>query len=378
VLLLTDGQGPVTSKAIKAAAGPLPIFTALTAGEVVEALRAVSTQWLSPAATEIESDLFFQRALAPVEPAVATGAGTASDLPFSIAGGDPKLRDVYPVLVQPLSPATLSGWVGRYGMPQARVRLELVSPLFAGGRQAVDAAFPEEALVARDLPRRWAKARVDDLLARIEAEGEQRDLIDEIIALSTRFKFVTAYTAFLAAPRSLLRPRRIQPGDPVLRVECDAGTVGVRALFPFGLKLDLTRRPGTHLWEGRFLVPEGLKDGRYAVRILVRDSTGARITETKHFVLDGKPPVILPDTPAVARAGEDLRISARADEDVILLTARVGNGPPIPLRWDPIAKRSLGRLRLPARLSGTQEVLFEAVDGAKNHGFARMMLEVRK
>jgi Ca-activated chloride channel family protein len=378
VLLLTDGQSPVTSKAIRAAAGLLPIFTALTAGEVVDALRAASAQWLSPAATEIETDLFFRRLLAPIEPPAPTRTGGAPGLPFSMAGGDPKLRDVYPVLVQPLSPATLSGWVGRYAVPQPRVRLDLASPLFAAGRQSVEAAFPDKALDARDLPRRWARARVDDLLARIEAEGERRDLIDEVIALSTRYKFVTPYTAFLAAPRALLRPRRIQPGDPVLRVECDRGTIGVTAFLPFGLKLDLTRRPGTRLWEGRFLVPDGLKDGRYAVRILVRDSTGARITETKHFVLDGKPPVILPDTPAAARAGEELRISARTDEDVILLTARVGGGPPIPLRWDPAAKRSLGQVRLPAQLSGTQEILFEAVDGARNHGFARATLEVRQ
>ena len=83
------------------------------------------------------------------------------------------------------------------------------------------AGLPEQALEARDLPRRWARARVDHLLQLIEAQGERREWVDEVIALSKRYRFVTPYTAFLAAPRSLLRPRRIQPGDPVLRVECD-------------------------------------------------------------------------------------------------------------------------------------------------------------
>lgn len=379
VLLLTDGQGPFTSKTLKEAAGPLPLFTAVTTGEAGEALRGASAQVLSPAATEIETDLFFKRVLAPAAETSAKPKRAASGgLPFALSGGDPQLRDVYPVLLQPLAPASLSGWVGRYAVPQPKLRFELASPLFAGGKQALETALPEKALDARDLPRRWARARVDDLLARIEAEGERREWIEEIIALSKRYKFVTPYTAFLAAPRSLLRPRRIQPGDPVLRVECDPGTLSATALFPFGLKLDLTRRPASNLWEGRFLVPEGLPDGRYVVRILIRDSSGARLSESKHFVLDGKAPVVQPDAPAAARAGEAVRIAVRTDEDVILLTARVGDGPPIPLRWDPASKRSVGLLRLPERLSGVQEILFEAVDGAKNHGFARATLEVRQ
>src|SRR6185436_13612588 len=160
------------------------------------------------------------------------------------------------------------------------------------------------------------------------------------IALSKRYKFLTPYTAFLAAPRSLLRPRRIQPGDPVLRVECDAGTRSAVALLPFGLRLPLRRRPGTRIWEGRFLVPEGLKDGRYEARILLRDVSGARVTETKHFVLDGAAPEIRPDLPPAVRVGETVQIAARADADVVFLSARVGDGPPLPLRWDASLRRS--------------------------------------
>ena len=40
--------------------------------------------------------------------------------------------------------------------------------------------------------------------------------------------------------------------------------------------------------EGCFLVPEGFRDGRYAVRILLHDSSGARISETKHFILTAR------------------------------------------------------------------------------------------
>lgn len=376
ILLLTSGQGIPGSKSLRSTLGTTPLFAAVTVGEAGESLRAASVQVLSNTATEIEGDLFFKRLLAPVEREAAAKTTDAS-LPFAVSGGDPKLRHVYPVLVQPLEPGSLSAWVGRYAVPQPKVRLELASPLFPGGKVGLDGAFPEKALEARDLPRRWARARVDDLLARIEAEGERREWVSEIIDLSKRYKFITPYTAFLAAPRSLLRPRRIQPGDPVLRVECDEGTASATALFPFGLKLDLVRRPYSNVWEGRFLVPEGLKDGRYPVRILLRDRSGAHLSETKHYVLDGKAPEIQPQLPSAVQAGDVLRVEARTDEDVVLFTARLGDGPPIPLRWDATAKRSVGLLRVPAGTGGSQDVFFEAVDAAKNRGFARATVEVK-
>jgi Ca-activated chloride channel family protein len=267
--------------------------------------------------------------------------------------------------------------VGRYQTPQPRLRFELSAPALPGGRAAVETALPERALEARDLPRRWARARVDELLRRIEAEGETREWVDEVVALSKRFKFATPYTAFLAAPRALLRPRRIQPGDPVLRIECDPSTRSAVALFPFGLRLKLVRRPGTSLWEGRFLVPEGLPDGRHQVRIVMRHAGGARTVETKAFVLDGAAPEIRPELPRVVAAGTRLRVAARTDADVVFLSARLGPRPPVPLRWDPSEKRSLGTLPIPADLPpGRHEVLFEAVDGARNHAFARTVVEV--
>ena len=380
ILLLTDGQAGVTARSLDEARGPLPLFTIVTGLETAEAVRSSSAQVLASTATEVETRLFFERVLAPAEPAAPApprGKAGPAPVPFQVKGGEPRIRDVYPVMVQPPAPGSLSGWIGRYGAPAQDVRFEMASPLFETGQASLTAALPETALLARDLPRRWARARVDYLLMLIEAEGERREWIDEIIALSKRYKFVTPYTAFLAAPRSLLRPRRIQPGDPVLRVECDAGVESAVALFPFGLRLPLVRRPGTRLWEGRFLVPEGLADGRYAVRILMRDTSGARLTEVKHFVLDGRAPVITPEALPPVHPGDRVRISARADEDVILLQARLADGAPVPLRWDAKARRSVGELRVPPTAAGRQEVVFEAVDAAKNVSFARAVLEVR-
>ena len=378
VLVLTGGPAQ-RGKALRDAAGNLELFTAVSAGEVGPALAAASAELLGPTATELEGDLFLRRLLGPSEPRPSSPSSPLPPgrTPFTAKGGEPRLRDIYPVLVQPMQPGSLSGWVGRYAGPSAGVQFELPSPLFPGGRAALRADLPERALDARDLPRRWARARVDDLLGRIEADGERRDWIEEIIGLSRRYKFVTPYTAFLAAPRALLRPRRIQPGDPVLRVECDPATVAATALFPFGLRLELVRQPASNTWEGRFLVPEGLKDGRYPVRILVRDTSGARVSETKHFILDGRTPVIRPQLPASGRAGSMVRIAAATDADVVFLSARVGDGAPVPLRWDAAARQCVGQVWLPPDSAGTREVLFEAVDAARNRGFARATLEVR-
>jgi len=368
LLLLTDGYGVPPSKRIVEARGELALFTAAGA-EGGESLAAASTRMLGPNGTSLESDLFFQAITAAVPaPAMEAAAAFTTSAP---------VRDVYPVLAQPPAPGALSGWVGRYAEAQPRVRFELATPLLPESQRRLDATLPERDLRARDLPRRWARARVDHLLALVEREGERREWVDEIVALSRRYKFVTPYTAFLAAPRSLLRPRRIQPGDPVLRVECDPGIVSAVALFPFGLRLPLLQRPGTTTWEGRFLVPTGLKDGRYDVRILLRDRSGARVSEKKAFVLDGRAPEVLPEPLAPARAGDLLRLAVRADEDVVLLSARLAGQAPVPLRWDPASKRSVGVMRVPAGMRGPQDLVFEAVDGAKNRGFARRVLEVR-
>lgn len=378
IFLLTSGADISASSELREALGATQLFTLFSGSQSKEALVNMSAGAIFPTSAEIEQDLFYRRLLAPEEQSAASGgAKSQSAIPFTVSGGDPKLKHIYPVMTQPMEAGALSGWIGRYGQPGIGLSVKLNSPLFSGGFQEIKADFPEKTLDAKDLPRRWARARVDYLLARIELEGETREWVDETIALSKRYKFITPYTAFLAAPRSLLRPRRIQPGDPVLRVECDPGTRGAVALLPFGVKLELLKIPGTNIWEGRFLAPIDFPDGRHAVRILIKDSGGAAISETKHFIMDGKAPEIRPIAPKIARPGETIKIMANADSDVVILTARIGDAPPVPLKWDSKDKCSVGYLRVPDNLTGKREVFFEAVDGAKNRGFTRSMLEVR-
>ena len=377
LVLFTDGVAMPASKDLSAALQRTPLFTSVATPDAGSALRVASESVVTALSSEPETDFFFERLLGPVKPHVPEAAEVSNEGSLRVTAGDPGLRDIYPVMAQPPTPQSLSGFVGRYSKPSTQVRFALASGVLPKSASTLTAALPAKALEARDLPRRWARARVDDLLRRIEEEGERREWVDEIIDLSRRYKFVTPYTAFLAAPRSLLRPRRIQPGDPVLRVECDEGTVMATALFPFGLKLPLVRRPRSKVFEGRFLVPDSLKDGRYSVQIVLRDRSGRTAMEAKTFVVDGRAPRISPKVPKMARVGDDIVLTASTDDDVIFLSARVGNLPPVPLRWDKTAQASIGRLRLPASAVGMQEVVFEAVDLAKNVGFSRAMLEVR-
>lgn len=380
IVLFTDGVAMPASKDLNAARRKAPIFASVATPDTGAALRGASEVAVTALSSEPETDLFFERILGARKTATSATPGAAVPSTqglLSVTAGDPGLRDIYPVMVQPPTAQSLSGFIGRYAKPAAGVRFALASGILPKAASTLDATLPAKALEARDLPRRWARARVDDLLRRIEAEGERREWVDEIIELSRRFKFVTPYTAFLAAPRSLLRPRRIQPGDPVLRVECDEGTVRATALFPFGLRLPLVKRPNSNLFEGRFLVPDSLKDGRYKVQIVMRDRAGETVTESKTFVIDGRAPRITPRVAKVARVGDDLVLTATTDDDVVFLSARVGSLPPVPMRWDRTAQASVGRLHLPSSVVGSQEIVFEAVDQAKNVGFGRATIEVR-
>jgi Ca-activated chloride channel family protein len=48
------------------------------------------------------------------------------------------------------------------------------------------------------LPRLWATRRVGWLMEQIRSNGEQRELVDEVTQLGTRYGIVTPYTSFLA------------------------------------------------------------------------------------------------------------------------------------------------------------------------------------
>lgn len=269
-------------------------------------------------------------------------------------------------------------FVGRYKTPgRATFALRGSS---RDGAVALDLAadLPERDDAHPDVPRQWARARVDYLLAQIDLNGETDAAIDEIVALSKRYKFVTPYTSFLAAPRSLLRPRTIRPGDPVLRVQTDPSIRSVVAVFPFGLVKQLRFLEDEGVWETRFLAPVGMDDGEYACRLVMTDSLGRSFEEAKSFRIDSRPPTLdASATQAKARAGEEVKVVVRADADTRWISARLFGSAPVAVRWDPQAKASVGTVRVPADLPpGVYTIRITGEDLAHNGAATEARLEV--
>jgi len=285
---------------------------------------------------------------------------------------------VYP-LEDTVFPGSMENWVGQYKQPLPAAQFEA-----RGEREGapVDlratAPLPAEALEHASLPRTWAKARVDALLAKIEREGEDRASVDEIIRLARKYKFVTPYTSFLAAPRSLLRPRVIRPGDPVIRVKTDPSIVSVVALFPFGLIKKLRYLQGEDIWQTRFLAPTDMADGTYLVRLILRDQLGRVYRESKSFVIVTQPPVVRVRLDREHyRRGEVVQLHARASARTRTVVARMYGVPPVYLKWDQRAGANVGEMAIPADLpAGKYRLTVTAEDIAHNIGSMEVPVEV--
>jgi Ca-activated chloride channel family protein len=270
-------------------------------------------------------------------------------------------------------------WVGQYTKPQKGVSFSVSGNQDGRGLKAeTKAELPAQALDHDQLPRLWAGARVQALLEQIEREGESEAAINEIISLARKYKFVTPYTSFLAAPRSLLRPRVIRPGDPVLRVHTDKAIVSVIALFPFGLEKPLRYLAGEDVWQTRFLAPTDMKDGSYPVRLVLRDANGQVYRESKSFVIASTPPTVKVRLERTRyRAGETIPLKVSASESTRTLTARMEGLAPVSLRWNREAGASTGQLWLPQALPAGEYLLaVTAEDMAHNLGSAEVHIEV--
>jgi Ca-activated chloride channel family protein len=219
---------------------------------------------------------------------------------------------------------------------------------------------------------------VQALLEKIDREGEDRATVDEIIRLSRKYKFVTPYTSFLAAPRALLRPRLIRPGDPVLRVRTDPAIASVVALFPFGLVKPLRYLKDEDIWQTRFLAPADMADGTYQVRLLLRDRAGRVYRESKSFVIASKPPVVRINLDRrTYRRGEMVRLRVGASETTRTITARMYGAATVQLRWNTQAGANTGDLRIPADLpAGAYVITITAEDMAHNIGTQEVRIEV--
>jgi Ca-activated chloride channel family protein len=245
-------------------------------------------------------------------------------------------------------------------------------------RIASNAPLPADSVDHEMLPRTWAKARVDALLEKIDRDGEDKASIEEIIRLSRKYKFVTPYTSFLAAPQSLLRPRLIRPGDPVLRVKTDPSIRSVVAVFPFGLIKTLKYLKDEDMWQTRFLAPPDMTDGTHQVELILRDARGNAYREQKSFVIASKPPIVRAKLDRTSyRRGENVRLEASASATTRTIVARMYGVAPVRLAWNAEARSNVGNFQIPDTLPAGQYTLtVSAEDFAHNIGTQEVHLAV--
>ena len=286
-------------------------------------------------------------------------------------------------MVYPLQDTAFSGslatWVGQYKAAQRGVGFSVRGVRDGSSLEMKQAAdLPAESSQHPQLPRLWARARVDALLEKIEKEGEDRATVDEIIRLARKYKFVTPYTSFLAVPRALLRPRVIRPGDPILRVKTDPAIASVIALFPFGLVKKLRYLPAEDVWQTRFLAPDDMQDGTYAVRLVLRDRSGNTYREQKTFVIASTPPLVKVRLDRNKfRRGETIPLKVTASQSTRTLMARLEGAPPVALRWNSQAGMNTGELTVPDDLpAGSYRLTVTAEDIAHNTGTQEVRIEV--
>ena len=80
------------------------------------------------------------------------------------------------------------------------------------------------------LPRLWATRRVGWLMEQIRSNGEQRELVDEVVALGTRYGIVTPYTSFLALEPGAVGEDEARPRPVPMRDRQQPATAGRRGV----------------------------------------------------------------------------------------------------------------------------------------------------
>jgi Ca-activated chloride channel family protein len=241
-------------------------------------------------------------------------APVLEDLSVTIEGD--RISDVEGVLPGRLAQGEAVRLLARTEGP-AKVRVE---GLLHGIPVALEAAVepaPTASPVGELLGIEWARLRVAGLEASLaRADAVEREMVgQEIRGLGLTYGIATRLTSFVTVPvADSLGPDRIKPGDPEIRVRADRSARDVLGVLPWGELVPCTWDETEGLWLGRFLVPRGVPEGLYKVRILVRTQAGFSSRGTLHFRVDAAPPVF----ELTLETADGLPVSGPAEVDLPL------------------------------------------------------------
>lgn len=218
------------------------------------------------------------------------------------------------------------------------------------------------------IPLLWGRERVNYLTKTIEQNGDNEKLKKEIIKLSKRFNFVTKYTSFIAVPGSILRPRRIKPGDPEILVKAPADSKKVIISLPFGEPLDASFDNARKAFVARFTAPANIKDGQYAANVIIIDKFGRESHYAENFTIDSTPPQVYAKCiPDKAENGAEIIISVNASADTASIKAKFADGGMASSKYDRTQNLSIIRYLIPvSHAAGNFKAEIEAIDHAGN------------
>ncbi len=178
---------------------------------LADANRGASINVLPKENVEVAVSRVFKRLMGPVmnSPALTVRLGAGGDGPESTRS----VRDVMPPALPDLFEGDQLVVLGRYTKAEKmRMRIE---GEFRGRKQSFDVDFDPATATTRNsfVPRLWASRRIGYLTDEIRqtaggSSGQQepsKELVKEIVELSTRWGILTEYTSFLAT----------EPGQPV-------------------------------------------------------------------------------------------------------------------------------------------------------------------
>lgn len=133
------------------------------------------------------------------------------------------------------------------------------------------------------LPRLWASRRVGWLLEQIRANGESKELRDEVVELGTRYGLVTPYTSYLATDGSMANIRQDAPAD-LMRIQAGAPAAKAMKEKSGAGAVQMSARQNSMQQNTQVVSVDGVdKDDQ----IVVRNSAVNQFVANKNFINQG-------------------------------------------------------------------------------------------
>ena len=138
-----------------------------------------------------------------------------------------------------------------------------------------DLDFPVRSEDNNFLPRLWASRRVGWLLEQIRANGETKEVKEEVVDLGTRYGLVTPYTSYLATDGSMANVRRDAPRARAIENEAKAKMAAASGADAVGFSVQQNRMQSN----ARAAVAESDADN-----VLVRNTANNQFIGNRNFV----------------------------------------------------------------------------------------------